>query len=868
MLLVEREHQLAQLTQAYDRALRHEGRLCLVHGEAGAGKTALIQSFLAALPPGTSKLVAGCESLSTARPFGPIVDLADMLPSALAAAVRSPDRQQTLFPDFLGFLRSSPHPKVLAIEDAHWADAGTLDLVRYVGRRLGDAPLLFIATYRDDDLGLEHPLRRLLGELPSTTTMRIPVPCFSREAVAALAARAQRADAGLYETTGGNAFFLTEALNYRDGEVPPSVQDATLGRLSMLGAEARALAELVAISPTQIERVLLAESMVGADAAIDECVEKGLLRADAAVVRYRHELARQAIELSLGPSRRAESHRRVFEALRRHARGGETLSLLVHHARSAEMREQVLALAPQAARQAARASSHREAAKHYALALRYAADLEIGAHAALLEQAAEEYRLIGDMCAAIAAYRDALALREREGDIANQGMNLRRLASALRERGALADAEEAVDRAVAVLERMPPSLELVHAYAEQSRLRLWEDYADAVRIGARALALAESFGEPQCLVEALHACMTAKMYLSDDRVARGQLERALEIALGQDSEEAVMQLFAALQLVSVIHRDHGYAIDVANRGLSYCEARDLDVLVYRLRDNRALSLVELGRWDEADLDLDFCLGAPNVPERLRNSLTFLRARQNARRGTGGGDAYWDALRGNMDAIAMGYRRPAVATACAEEAWLRGDPETARRVAAMGVDYALAKGDARLLGPPLVWAKRCGASLPPQTLEIAPMFAAELADDIETAAAHWEALGCHYDRALTLAHGDATQVETALQEFEAMGAKPAAEIARQRLRALGVRGIKRGPQPRTQADPHGLTARERQIYELLQDALSNAEIAQRLHRSERTVEHHVAAILAKLGFGGRQELLKRSRDEGAAVGGEK
>lgn len=855
MLLLEREHQLALLTQAYGSALRGEGRLCLVHGEAGAGKTTLVQRFLGALPAATTRYVAGCESLFTVRPFGPIVDLADALPSALTAALREPDRYQALFPDFLGFLRKSPHPKVLVIEDLHWADEGTLDLVRYLGRRLGGVPALFLTTHRDDGLALDHPLRRLLGELPSTTTLRIAVPCLSREGVARLAGQARRHETGLYEMTGGNPFFVTELLSHRDGDMPPSVKDATLGRLRLLGPEARALAELAAVSPGSIERSLIVALIADANAAIDECVETGLLNADAGSLRYRHELARQAIERALGPGRRVDLHRRLFDALQRHRHDSDMLPRLVHHAHAAELRDEVLALAPQAARIAAQSSSHREAALHYALALRHAVGLDLQTHADLLERAAEEHRLIGDIGAAIDACREALSLRERAGDRIAQGMNLRRLAAVLRECGATAEAGAAIDRAVELLEGVPPSLDLVHAYAEQSRLRLLDDYPTAVGIGERALGLAEGFGDPLALVEALQACMTAKMYLRDDREARRQLERALAMALEHGLEEVVAQLFAALQLVSVIHRDHAYALEIAQRGLAYCQARDLDVLMYRLRDNRALSLVELGRWDEADLDIDECLAAPNVPERLRNSLMLQRARQRSRRGLDDDPGYWLALQHDMDAGSIGFRQAAVAAACAEAAWLRGDAQTMRLVAASGICHATRKGDARLLGPPLVWARRCGAPIPATSLEIAPMFAAELAGDIEAAAAHWAALGCRYDRALALVHGDAAQIERALHEFEALGARAAAEIARQRLRAHGVRAIRRGPQPRTQADPFGLTARERQVYTLLCQALSNAEIARRLHRSERTVESHVSAVFAKLGVSSRAELVQ-------------
>jgi predicted ATPase/DNA-binding CsgD family transcriptional regulator len=868
MHLLERETQLAQLTKGYDHALRGHGRLLLVHGEAGVGKSSLVQQFLAALPATAVSLVAGCESLSTARPFGPLIDLAEALPSALAAAVREAGRSHALFPDVLAYLRRPPNPKVLVIEDLHWADAGTLDLVRYIARRLVDAPVLFLTTHRDDDLESDHPLRRLLGDLPTATTMRVAVPPLSQTAVLTLARTAEQTGEGLHAITGGNPFFVTEVLNCRDSVVPPSVYDATLNRLSRLTSAARSVAELVAISPRRIERSIVYALIEQAPSLMDECVEKGVLRVDTDWITFRHELARQAVEQSLRPGRSAALHRSLFTVLGAQTVQTDRLSRLVHHAQLAQMHAEILILAPEAARAASEASAHREAAKHYTLACRHADDLDPPARAELFEQSAEEYRMVSDVDATIEVTRAALELRTALGDSLHQGMNLRRLAVALRERGDRIASEAAIARAVEILEQHGPSTELVRSYAVQSRMRAWTEYTEAARIGERALTLAEGYDEPACLVEALHACMAARMYLRDDRIARGQLERALEIAIEASLEDMAAQAFVALQLAGVIYRDHSFAIDMANRGLVYCEARDLDSFVHQLVENRALSLFELGRWDEAEADLARCLTAQNLGERLRNSLLFLQARLDARRGLTGCDAYWRMLERDPEAVPMGYRVPAIATACAEAAWLRGDRVAAQQAVRTGIATALANTDARLLGPLLVWARRCGVAVRDRALDVAPMHACELAGDIAAAAAHWEVLGCRYDRALALLHGNTEQIGRALQEFEALGAAPAADIARQRLRAMGIRRIKRGPQPRTQADPNGLTARERQIYELLQDALSNAEIAQRLHRSERTIEHHVAAVFAKLGVGGRQELLKRSRNEEAAVGGEK
>ena len=862
MLLLERETQLAQLTEGFDRALHGQGRLALVHGEAGAGKSSLIQHFLQALPSGTTRLVGGCEPLFTARPFGPLVDIAEALPPTIAAAVRDARRSATMFVDVLAFLRQSPCATVLVIDDLHWADAGTLDFVRYVGRRLAGISLLFVATFRDDDIATDHPLRRLLGDLPAATTTRIAVPCLSKPGVAALARNAQRGESGVFEVTGGNPFFVTEILNATEGGTPSSVTDAIAGRMSQLTPGALALAELVAVSPKWIERCIVAELVEHADALMDECIGKGLLRADGAWLSFRHELARQVVEQGLRPGRSGELHRRLFAALGRRSTDGDALSRLVHHARSAGLRDEILSLAPRAARAASGASAHREAARLFALAVEYATDLEPAARAELLELAAAEYRLVGDADATIAATQAALELRFALGDDLQQGLNLRRLATAQLELGKRDEAESTIARAVAVLERTRPSVQLVLACAEQSRMRAWSDYREAVAIGSRAIALAEPLGDSRCMVEALHACMLARLYLCDDREARTQLERALDIAIAGNMEDAAAHLFVSLQLAGVIHRDHVYALDAAARGLAYCEARDLDGFVFRLLDNRALSLTELGRWDEADADLDRCLADTRLTGRLRNSLAFLKARQNARRGIAGSEAYWLGLQDDMRAVPLGYRLPAVAAACAEAAWLRGDLAAARRAIGDGIDGALASRDTRLLGPLRVWARRCGLPVHGHVPEVAPAHACELAGDIATAAAHWQARGCVFERILTLLHGDREQVHEALRWLDALGARPAADIARQRLRALGERNARCGPQPRTRNDPMGLTRREREVYELLTQGLSNAAIAARLHRSERTVESHVACVLSKLHVGSRIELIRRARQTAA------
>jgi DNA-binding CsgD family transcriptional regulator/tetratricopeptide (TPR) repeat protein len=894
MRLLEREPQLASLGGLFERASRGAGACAILFGEAGVGKTALIRQFIDQLPAGTPRLVAGCEALFVPRPMGPFVDLAEQWPPGIALALREGRPYPGLYADLAAYLAQKPSaPKVLVLEDLHWADAGTLDCVRYLGRRVAATGALVVLSFRSGDVSADHPLNVTLADLPSQDAQRIEVPCLSRDAVTLLARYAGRSALGVYEATAGNSFFVTEVLGSQPGTVPGSIRDAVLARLMRLGAPTRAVAELVAVSPTAMERALVEALVDGAGPLLDECIEHHLLVAAGSRICFRHDLARQAVAGSLPANRAAQLHRRVFEALRQ--RPLVPLQRLVHHAELAGLSDQVLALAPDAARSAARMSAHREAAELYSRALEHAASLPATEHADLLEAAAHEFDLIGAGSDYMKATTEALALRRQTQDSMRVGINLRRLAFGHHTlHGDRAQAQAAIIGAVECLSRCHPSVELALALAQLSRMQSsWSEYDTSVQTGDRALALAEALGDAPCLVEALHASASARMFVRDDTRARANLARALSMALDSGLEDTAARLYRTLQMVSVIYRHHAYALDIAEQGVGYCEARDLDLHRAHLLENRALSEFELGRWSDADRTLAGCLAVPNLSPLLLSSIHYLRARIAARRGDPASHDYWRELRAAPDALPMGYRVPAIAAACAEAAWLQGDADAARSVAALGAHVAVEQSEARLLGPLLVWLRRLDATpqaagvpphelpphdlpphdlpshdlpshdlpshdLPSHDLPIAAEHALELAGDLRGAAARWAEHGCVYERALVLLHGDEPQLREALDVLVALGAAPAADIARTKLRSLGARGVQRGPQPRTRDDPDGLTPRERRIYALICEGLSNAAIAARLHRSERTVENHVANTLAKLGARTRTELLVRAR----------
>ncbi len=884
MQLLEREAPLARLTEAHRGAVSRKGRCVLIHGEAGIGKTSLLRTFLDALGPSTTALVAGCEALFTPRPLGPLVDLADHFAPSVTAALHEGRTSNGLFPGMLAHLRAAPQATVLAIEDLHWADEGTLDFVRYLARRIDSTPVLLALTYRDDEIGAEHPLRRVLGDLPAAHTLRVALEPLSKIAVQRLVREAGSACAreaqALWQATGGNPFFVTEVLDVRPTpgaphadmplpttpeRLPASVRDAVLARLARVGA-ARVVAEVVSVSPQKLERAIVEAMVPHAAASIDVCVAAGVLRAQGHRLEFRHELARQAVEQSLLPLRRTNLHRELFDLLAGTFAAFSNPTRVLHHAERGDRGADVLALAPLAAREAAAASAHRAAAAHYALALEHAHSATAAARAELLEAAAHEQRLIGRVDVAMATTREALALRRELGDAAAVATNLRLIAEARWvDHGDRAAAEESIRESLRLLEALPPGVDLAKSLCVGASLRSgWSDYAGAADASSRALALAESLGDTPTLIEALCVAASARLCARDDEPAKAQLERALALAIEEGLDDRAGQIFVVLQTWVMNHRDYARSLDLAQRGIAYCEARDLDRHLAAIHDRRATALAEMGRWSEADVDIDLALASPATSRRLHDSLRFLRARLNVRRGHGDAMSYWREVQRAPEQLRVGFRVPAVAAACAEAAWLRGDIETAACMARLGMDAACSRNDARLAGPAAVWLHRCGASMPALSLIVARQHALELAGDIDGAADAWARLSCPYECALTLLHGDEVQIRRGLDLLRELGAEPAARIAQERLRALGVRGVPRGPQPRTRIDPLGLTARERQIYELMVQGLGNPAIAQRMHRSTRTVEHHVASVFAKLGIGSRVELLARVAQDGLVL----
>jgi DNA-binding CsgD family transcriptional regulator/tetratricopeptide (TPR) repeat protein len=860
MLLLERDPFLSELDAARACAAAGHGCAVLVSGEAGIGKTLLVERFVARVQARDSRtrtLWGACDALFTPRPLGPLLDMARQAQGALRELTRSGVDRERLFLGVLDELAHASLRTLAVFEDLHWADEATLDLLKFLVRRIGTTHSLLVLTFRDDEVDAAHPLRRLLGDLPAGSTRRLKLPPLSELAVARLATAAGRRAEDLHTITGGNPFYVTEVLATDEGGIPASVRDAVLARAARLAPAATAVLDVVSVVPGPTERWLLDSLLDDPTRAVQEGVRAGILRATRAAVAFRHELARRAWEDSHEPGYAAELHARVLRALKGYNGGTTMLPRLVHHADRAGDAATVLRLAPVAARDAAALGAHREAAAHYGSALRYADGSAPAERAALLDAWSYEVHLSGRIGDAVRAREEALDLWRRIGDRRRQGDALRLLSRLAWFEGRREDAATCAAEAIRVLEPLGPSHELAMAYSTRAQLHiLAEERQLAPEWGDRAVSMAEALDDPEALVHALTnaACL-------EPGGSREQQVRAVRLAQQHGLHEHAMRAFTWLVSDAIMEQDYALAGGYLAEALEYAEARDMDAFAFYLRGWRSRMRAEQGQLEEAEADAaDVVRHEDNSTVVRLPALTALGAVRTRVGDPGAQEILDEALdlalsTGELQRIAP------VANARAEAAWLRGDLEGVRSEAMRAYTLALQAESRWDVGRLAAWLRRAGALDEPPADPPGP-FAAELAGRWREAADAWHQLGCPYERALALAEGDEAAQRASLAILDELGARPAAALVRSRLLRSGARGVpcvRRGPSRSTRANPAGLTNRQMDVLALLAAGHSNREIGRRLFLSTRTVDHHVSALLRKLNAGTRARAALLARD---------
>jgi DNA-binding CsgD family transcriptional regulator len=864
--LLERGPVLLELSHFLADADKGHGRLVFVGGEAGVGKTWLMRRFAELIRDRTPLLIGACDPLSTPRPLGPLHDIADRFDEGIDLS----KGKDQIFREVLAAISSTKKTTAIVFEDVHWADEATLDLLRFLARRIDDRRAVLIATFRSDEVGDRHPLRKVLGDTATASGVRrVNVQPLSITSVRTMASGSGMDVDDLYRQTGGNPFFVSEILATPDKLIPPTIRDAVIARIARLSAPARSVLETASAIGFRSEPWLLTAIPDTSIDGIEECLSSGVLIADDEDGTYifRHELARMAVLDTVVSHRRRDLNRRILDVLK--TKGGPQTSAarLAHHADEADDIDSVLAFAPEAARRASRVSAHRDAIAQYERALRFAHRLAADERAQLMEEYARE-------CAATDRYDEAITVSRQvtehwhnAGDRFREAKVLGFLCGCLISNGRISEARALCSTAIELLEQFPRGPELAEAYVRQARIHVVErDFDDAIEWSQKALDLADEIGHVRSRVLALHRFGTATLLKGDNEgesVLKYALSLALNVRLPVEASGVYIALASSWLELHELERAEPYLVE----SITFADEHQLGGFLTPTLGWDSQLMMYRGRWNEAEAPAHSVLNREHVSVVGRILALTSLGRLYARKGDPRAPKYLDDALALAEPTGVVMYLPPVHAARAEAAWLAGDLDAARKEASASLDLCIAKRHSWYAGELLSWLALAGESVDiPEW--IAPVYRMQITRDWKEASDEWRRRGFPYEASLALLQSeDEDSIRSALNELELLGAEPAAKHARRNLRELGVKGIPRGPHASTRSNSAGLTRREIEIAELISDGLRNNEIAERLFLSPKTVDHHVSAILSKLGVKARAHVGKEAIRLGVLKNGE-
>lgn len=866
-LLLERDSELASLRDTVAGAADRRGAVVVVTGQAGIGKSSLVRALREELQTEQSVrvLMGGCDDLISSSAFSPLLDIARQTDGKLAEALSEGEPLRVLRAA-LDELDDPFSVTVMILEDIHWADEATLDAVRFMSRRIAELRAVLLLTYRDDEVSSDHPIRRLVGSMSAVPLVRLALKPLSRAAVEQMAAATGRDPDMIYAATKGNPFFVAEVLSaVSDNAVPPTVSDAVLGHIAPLDAETHSALKLLSVVPGVLGRELVERLLGGRFNALVPAERLGVIEVDAGRVSFRHELARRAIESSLSGAERLILHRQVLARLSGWDEADP--ARVLHHAIEAGKADTIVAVGPDAARRAARAGAHREAARHLSAVLAHRDRLSAEEHATLLLEHAWALYNLHKFASAFAAAKEAADLWNGLGDAVGRGRALLSVSRMLYMVNEPHEALATVRRAVEILRAADDEQALVEGLANLGSLLCLTDHQrECMETVESVINRADRISRPDLMAHALNYRGVARLNLGDSGGLE-DLERSLAMAHSIDAHELAARAYTNIvDELMRLGRDTE-AEQWIQRGWGFLT--DLDFVAHRYNLDSLRCVIELhrGHWDSAEEGLRRLATSFKETDVLHPFALTPLARIAARRGDPDAtNLIAESWQVAQKTSALQYLGPA-AVARVEWAWLSKSPrlkdavDSARDILASAQDA----GHVWFRGELLRYIARAGHDVE-LTDDIPEPFISGLRGDWHRSARLWLERGDPYERALELLNGaDRDSLLQAFEVFDRLRARPAANMARARLRELGVRRIPRGVQPSTRENVLGLTARQAEVLALLGEGMSNAEIAERLVVSVRTIDHHVSAILTKLGVGTRKAAAAIGKEVGQEKG---
>lgn len=845
--------------------LYEAGRVVTLTGDAGSGKTALLAAVLGSDADVSSYSLPGrvrprvlrglCDPLSTPRPLGPIRDVLTMLEGRAredAGDLAASERR------LLALV--TEEPTVLVIEDAQWIDAGSVEILRFLIRRLDPLPVLLILTYRDGDaeVGFGHALLPLLGEIArSEHSRRIALRPLSLDAVRGVLGDDGPDAERVHGLTGGNPFFVTEIARHPEEALPRTIRDAVIASTSGLDASDIDVLQLIAAAPDALDDRLLPG--LGVDVPTLRRLEAtGLIVRTRRGVAFRHELARRAIAAGTPPAVEPRLHERILDAFE--AIGSTDHAVLTHHAVGAGDVGRTLRYAPRAAQDATRAGSHSEAVAFLTLALGRLVGDSVE-RAELLAQLSDEQYMVSRLADARESARAALEIRERLGDPDGIAQAHDRRAIIEYYSARRRDAEEQADLAA---EAGAGPAAVASAQATRAYLAYRRQDVDAARtIAAAARPLVDQADAATDAARRRFEITEAATDLLEGGVAsRARLLLQAAAALQVSLDEIGTTAYSNLSALDIEHRRLAEAEAVLAESIPVTIARDIPICNQWQTGMRSRLHFLRGRWTASGEDASAVLDGHGAPlaiiwPHVLSALVTLRQ---------GGDAatidrHLELAWRHARELGEAQLLLAVLSAYAERAWHTGDRHPVLDEAAAMVAGADGKpGNAWAIGDLLVWLQRIGESL--SATQIAEPYRLELAGRHADAVTAWLAIGAPFDAALAGVHDDSPEAAlTALSALQQLDVEATALRARAMLLERGIRSVPALARRTTRSNPAGLTNRQLDVARLVAQGLTNSELAERLYISPKTADHHVSAVLGKLGLRSRRDVVRSARELG-------
>jgi len=856
MELIERDGFLDILHSQFENISGSEGHCIFVTGEAGIGKTSLIKTFCKDVKSRCNIYQGSCDALFTPRPLAPVYDMLMQMRNGLPGIISDITDRTLFFASVFHELKNQKGTSLVIFEDIHWADEATLDFIKFLARRITQLHCLFILTYRDNEIHAHHPLRNVLGQLSPGSFTRMQLLPLSRHAVDKLAEEKGYNSEDVYRISGGNPFYVTEILaNYSKG-VPDNIKNSILSTYNNAEEKTKQVWQILSVIPSGFEMKYLSTFEPSYATAIERCIDTKILILENGRIFFKHELFRRTIETSLSPLKRISLNKKILELfLESFEKNGE-IERIIHHAKNANEYGLVVTYAPLAATKAACVGAHIEASKLFMTAIEYYQGQEKDQLIRFYEGYAYECYLTSQIKEAIIYTGKSLELWKERKDTEQVGNCLRFLSRLWWLDGNRKKAESFAQKAIEVLNDMPSSRIKAMALSNMSHLKMLFDEADAsIEWGEKAITIAREIADEETLSHALNNVGAVLMLIqSSQKKGIELLHQSLEIALKNSYHEHVARAYTNLSSIGLKIKDYDFVKKILDKGLQYCEERDLNSWKLYLSTQRAKLNFETGNWEEAYKIAGELLEDETRSIAVTISVLILIATIKMRRGD---DDDPLPLLQEAKTKAFGIMEiqriiPSL-LGLLEYEWLTGKTVIEK----IDIDCATANIEQAIdnieVNEFAFWLLKV-RNLHLPLKEVYEGYEVNTVKKARAAAELWEKFGCPYQQALSLFAGSDDDKRKAIAIVQALGADAVYNKMKFEMRSAGIKSIPRGIRKSTQSNPALLTDRELDVLQLLNEGLQNKEIAGRLFISAKTVDHHISSILYKLEVNSRAKAV--------------